>query len=180
MEQEIDNLESLNQEEVVEPESTEESETLTDESEELIRAKEKEYARNQKIRAEKAETELKALKQTLKETEVPKTSEVSLKDQMAIIEAKVPSEDLDEVIEFSAFKKISIAEALKTTALKAILSEKEEQRQTALAANTGQTKRAVSKVSNERLLDELASGDLPEEDIEKAAKARLEAKAHKT
>lgn len=172
MEQEDDLQEVLNPEEVAEPISAEESFLETDE---LTKAQQ--LAQNYKIRAEKAERENKQLK-TPKHVEsaTPTNAEISLKDQYALMEAKVPIEDLDEVIDYASHKKIPIAEALKTTVIKAVLSERAEQRATAQAASTGPAKRATSKASDESLLEKLETGDLPEEDIDRAVKARLERK----
>ena len=168
--EQIEGLDSLNQEEVVEPESTEVAEPETA-SEDLVKAK-KDYE-NQKIRAEKAEQELKALKKAPVEKETPK-NDMSLKDIRAL--SDVHDDDVDSVVDWAKFKGISVAEAKKSSEIQSLLRTREEERQTAQAANVGPAKRGSSKVSDEVLLERLSKGDLPIEDIDKAAKARLERK----
>jgi hypothetical protein len=124
----------------------------------------------QKIRAEKAE---KKAKEPKVEPKVEPTNPgISSKDTIALINAKVHEDDVDEVIEYSKFKKISIAEALKSGVIKASLSEKEELRNTANATNTGKTRSGSSKVSGENLLDKARkTGEVP--DSEEALDAML-------
>ncbi len=140
-----------------------------------------ELIKNYKIRAEKAEKENKDLKTKLKpiqpEKETPKNeskNEYSLKDIKAL--SDVHDDDVDKVVGWAKFNAISIAEAKKTPEMQGFLKNKEEERATALAANTGTVKRGTSKVSDEVLLEKLEKGELPEEDIEKVVKARLEKK----
>lgn len=175
MEQETDNQESLNSEEVVEPESTEEAVPETAGEDELAKAQE--YAKNQKIRAEKAEQELKALKKAPAEKETPK-NEMSLKDIRAL--NKVHDDDVDFVTDWARAKKMEIADAVKDKDVQLILRGHEEERKTAEAANVGPAKRGTSKVSDEALLEKLDAGELPEEDIERAVKARIERKKQGT
>ncbi len=174
MENEQDNLESLNQDGEVDAEiSAEESETSTDEANaELDKAKK--YAQNQKIRAEKAEQELKKLKSAPSEKETPK-NEMSLKDIRAL--ADIPDEDVDDVIDYAKYKSISIADAKKSSAMQAILKAKAEERASAQAANTGGGKRGSGEVSGDSLLEKYAKGEeLSDSEMEKAAQARIEAK----
>jgi len=175
MPEENDGLDILNPEEVVEPESTEVAEPETA-SEELVKAKE--YAANQKIRAEKAEQELKALKKA--PTEVAPKNEFTPKDYLALAQANVPAEDFDEVQEYAKFKDVTLADALKTPYIKSHLKEKAEERKTAEAANVGPARRTSSKVSDEVLLEKMDKGELAEEEIEKAVKARIERMKNKT
>jgi hypothetical protein len=171
MEEQNGALDTLNQEGVVEPESTEESETSTDNSEELAKAK-KDYE-SQKIRAEKAEQELKALKKA--PAEVTPKNEMSPKDFLALNESKISADDLDEVMDFAKYKGITITEALKTSVLKTILKEKAEERKTAEVSNTGTSRRTSSKPSGEALLEKFEKeGIIPLEDVEATVKARLE------
>lgn len=103
-----------------------------------------------------------------------KAEALNLKDIRALQD--VHDDDVDEVVEFAKFKGISIAEAKKTPTMQNLLRAKEEERTTAQAANTGQSKRSSSKASDESLLDKFSKGELPAEDIEKAVRARLERK----
>jgi hypothetical protein len=89
-----------------------------------------EYARNQKIRAEKAE------KGETKEVKAPVNTkddklEISSLDTIAIINAKVHQEDIEEVIKASKLLGKSISETLKDSTLRAILNTREEERKTA-------------------------------------------------
>ena len=96
--EQIEGLDSLNQEEVVEPESTGVAEPETASEDELTKAKE--LAKNQKIRAEKAEQELKALKKA-PEKETPK-NDMSLKDIRAL--SDVHDDDVDSVVDWAKFR----------------------------------------------------------------------------
>lgn len=143
------------------------SETIEEMQEKLAKAEE--LAKNQKIRAEKAEKLAKSLKEKEEEkpeAKAPTAGELSSKDLYALMEAKVPQDDIDEVREYAQLKKISIAEALKTSIVKSILSEKAEQRKSAEASNTGGSKRGSGKVTDEALLAKAAKGEMPDSDEE--------------
>ena len=142
--------------------------------------KAQEAYKSQKIRAEKAEAELKKIKNAPVEKQ-EKAPEVSLKDQYALLEAKVHPDDLDEVISFAKFKNIPVAEAIKTSVIKNILTERVEQRKTAEVVNTGGTKRGSVKISDEALIDKARQEGLPEkdEDIDRLVKARLQQRLDK-
>lgn len=125
--------------------------------------KAEELANNYKIRAEKAE---KIAKQ--------KTSETSKQADNAIDNAtlariyNIPEEDFDEVLDMAKFKKISLAEALKLTSVKAILAEKAEFRKTAEVSNTGSSRRSPNTVSDDTLLANVSKGIIPEAGSEEA------------
>lgn len=141
-------------------------------------AKAEEYGKNQKIRAERAEKEER--KDKAEQTKEPQVQhDLSSKDTIALINAKVHEDDLDEVIEYAKFKKLSIAEALKTNVIKSSLAEKAEQRTTAEATTTGKTRGGSVKATGESLLQKAQkTGDLPErqEDLEALLEQRLKAK----
>jgi len=169
MENENDLQEILNPDEVV-PETTEVSEPETDE---LTKAQQ--LAQNYKIRAEKAE----ALNKSFKAQPKPEQkSDFSIKDIKAL--SDVHDDDMDVVIEYAKFKGVSVAEAKKTPIIKNLLREKEEERATALASATGPAKRGASKASDDSLLERVASGTLTDEEMERAAKARIEQKRKHT
>lgn len=99
----------------------------------------------------------------------------SLKDQMALINAKVHEDDVDEVLDYAKFKKISISEALKSNVIKASLAEKAEQRATAEATNTSRSRGTSSKTTDEALLSKASkTGEIPdsEDDIKRMLDAR--------
>lgn len=108
-----------------------------------------------------------------KDAEVAPNNTLGTKDLYALMEAKVPQEDIDEVVEYAAFKKISVAEALKSSVIKTSLAEKAEQRTTAEAANVGASKRGTGKVPDDVLLAKAAKGELPENDADIERLARL-------
>jgi len=156
-------------------------------------AKAKELAENYKIRAEKAEAESKELKakvevessKKLEEEELPKKpqenetpkNEYSLQDIRAL--GDVHDDDVESVVEWAKFKKISIAEAKKTSEIQTLMREKTEERATAEAANTGGGKRVTSKTTIKELLKKAEKGDLADlddDDFGKIAEARLKAK----
>jgi len=125
-------------------------------------AKLEEIGQNQKIRAEKAEQELKKVKPVGEGT--PKTSELSSKDLLALMKAEVNEEDVDEVIDYAKYKGISVAEALKTGVIKTSLAEKVEQRKVADATNTGVSKRSSAKLADDVLLSNASKGIMPDND----------------
>lgn len=157
-----------NENEVVVPETTEEvtpevtpEETLEEETDWKAEAeKQKQIAENQKIRAEKAEKKYKEPVKTEVKTD---SKDISFKEQMALINAKVHEDDIDEVLDYAKYKNISISEALKSNVIKSSLAEKEELRNTAEATNTGRTRSGNSKQSGDTLLSKAKNtGELPD------------------
>src|SRR3990167_4092897 len=95
-------------------------------------SKAEELAKNYKTRAEKAEIELKGKKESGNDGEM----KFSPKDYLALTEAKVSSDDFDEVKDWATYRKVSISEALKDKTLQTVLREKSEQRATDAATAT--------------------------------------------
>lgn len=169
MEDEKDVTDISNTEEVT-PEVTEEvdSNETTQESGESVEEmrdrleKAEALANNYKIRAEKAERKSK--------TEQPKTEHVeradnslSFKDAITLSNAKVHEDDIDEIIDYAKFKKISIGEALKSSVIKASLAERSEFRQTAQATSTGKARSGASRQTAESLLKKVrTTGEIPD------------------
>ncbi len=125
-------------------------------------------------RAKKAEQAI--IKAKAKHSDTPKNqSGLSTFDMLALQKANIETEeDLDEVTDYANYKKISVAEALKSTFLKATLAEKAEQRTSAMAVNTGTGRRAASGViSDERLLADSSKGILPDSEEDIARLTRL-------
>ena len=168
------------QEEVVleTTEDTEDSQAETsEESVEEVKArlaKAEELAKNYKIRAEKAE---KLVKPNVVKQEVKQESPISMttRDYIALSNAKINEDDIPDIEEFAKFKKISIADALKSNVVKTILSEKEEMRKTANATNTGNARKSQMKVSGEALIEKARRGE-EIDDIDALVQARFEAK----
>lgn len=140
--------------------SNDESEDIESLKAELAKATE--LANNQKIRAEKAEGKLKTVK-----VEAPQSKskgDLGSKDLYALMEAKVPQDDIDEVIDYAKFKGVSIQEALKTSFVKSTLSEKAEQRRIAESTNVGNTRRNSGKVSDDTIMSKASAGEMPDND----------------
>lgn len=129
--------------------------------------KAEELANNQRIRAEKAE---KANKGNSGAGDTAKNeTDLSPKDTIALIGAKVTDpEDIDEVVEYAQFKKISIADALKSNVIISSLAEKAEKRKTADATSTSASRRGQSKVGDDVLLKNLSKGEIPEKGSDEA------------
>ncbi len=160
-------------EEVVVPETTEEvtPEVTPEESGEEVEVdwkseaeKAKELANNYKIRAEKAEK--KAKESPAERTIETKAKEAGLstKDLYALMDAKVPQEDISLVEDFAKLKGISIGEALRSSTVKVLLNEESEKRHTASSTNVSNARRSSSKLSDEALISNATSGRLPESD----------------
>lgn len=149
------------------------SELLDSEIKNLSEGKKKsdEVAENQKKRAEKAEKELKE-----KKPETPTSPDLTFKDQLAITNAKIHEDDIDEVIDYAKFKKISVSDALKSPVIKASLDEKAEVRKSAQATSTTTARRSISTPSNSEVLEKtLKKGEIPEQgspEAEQLFKAR--------
>jgi len=116
--------------------------------------------------------------ETAKEVKTESNSTLSTKDLYALMENKVSEEDIDEVTEYAQLKKVSIAEVLKSSAVKALLKEKSEMRNVALATNTGIARRSSSKISDEDMVANANKGNLPEDAVA-LAQARFQMKFKK-
>lgn len=134
------------------------------------------YARMKQAEAEAREAKAK-LAERGTSGEVNTKGSLSTVDLMALVNHKVNEEDIPEVENYARFKGISIAEALKTTVVKSLLSEKEEMRKTASATNVKNSRVAVNKVNPSDLLDKARAGEkIDDKDIEALARARMEEK----
>lgn len=165
----------MENEEIVVPEDIETPEVV----EETIETPE-EPEIDWKAKSEELEEKNKKLYARLKKDEKPvvpskESSELTPKDVYALMNAKVAEEDIEQVADYAKFKKISVAEALKSTVVKTMLEESVEQRTTANATQTRGGARGTSKVSGEDILSKAEStGELPEstEDIQRLFLAR--------
>lgn len=170
-----DELEVLNQEEESDFTQTDD-ETVEElrqklEDEQNARAKAEEIANNQRIRAEKAERKDKS--EVAPKKDSPQSGSLSQEDLYAMLQANVAQEDLDVVKKFAKLDGISISEALKSSTLKTILNDKVEERNTARATSTGNSKRISHKVSDDALLDNFKKGVAPESDDDIARLVKL-------
>jgi hypothetical protein len=106
---------------------------------EILAAKAPEFfqiSRDQKIRAEKAEQELKEGKGNgdKKDDDVPPTQALSTADLYALMNAKVEQEDVEEVQKAAKLMNKSIAEVLQEPTVIGIIKERVEKRNSARAA----------------------------------------------
>jgi len=164
----------------VTPEVTPEEETIEQVRQRLAdetakREKAEEIAENQRIRAEKAE---KRPKETVpvKDPE-SKADGPSFKDALAISNAKVHEDDVDEVMDYAKLKGISVSKALESDIIKAVLADKSEKRKSAETANVSTVRRGPSKITDDTLLENASAGKLPEseEDIARLVRAKQKA-----
>jgi len=106
--------------------------------------------------------------------EQPKQERLSDADLIVLAKADIHQDDIPEVLEYAKFKKIPVAEALKSSVMKASLAEKEEQRKVADATSVKTSRRGSSKTSDEQKLADLEAGKLPEDPVELARLASLQ------
>lgn len=106
---------------------------------------------------------------------------LSTKDTIALIKNNVNEEDVSEVEDYARYRGISVSEALKSSVVKTLLSEREDQRKTANATNVGNTRRGPSKPTPQDLIERASKGQMPEsdEDIRILARAEFEAMRNK-
>jgi hypothetical protein len=97
--------------------------------------KSEELAGNYKTRAEKAEQALKKYEKAPEQKDGE--GNLSTKDTMALMEAKVPAIDIEVVTDWAKFKGISIEDALKSPQVQQTLKSNAEFRATAAATKTG-------------------------------------------
>jgi poly-gamma-glutamate capsule biosynthesis protein CapA/YwtB (metallophosphatase superfamily) len=138
--------------------------------------KDAELANNYKIRAEKAEKKNKDGNPT------PTKMELSHIDIIALTKADVAEDDIQEVLDYAEYKKISVKEALNSTVIKSLLAEKKEERATAEATATKQTRKgSTTQTGSEMLKNAKSKGEVPadKEDMDKLVEARFKEKAGK-
>jgi len=163
-EEKIETTDSQNGAEATENATEEEVESTeskgTDLEAEVKKATAPLYARMKQAEQEAKELKAKLANNSGSETKV--SGNLSTKDIYALMEAKVPESDIEEVQEYANLKKISVSEALKSNVVKTILSDKAEQRNTANAANVGSSKRGSGKITDEALADKASKGEMPD------------------
>ena len=157
MEQELENIDSTNDEiEVIDSEDNE-----TEEVEE-VEAKKEEYTPREK----QLHARLKKAEAKLKEKVVTKVEDgnLSSSDLLAVMKADVHEDDMERVERFAKSEGQSIKDALKNPELKAILGIRSEERGTANASNVTNTRKGSTKPSDETLISNANRGKLPEDD----------------
>jgi len=120
-----------------EPEEVQEDDEVEEEVEEEVdfeaKFKESEEKRKQlfaRLKREDKKAEPKA---------TPNDDALSQTDMLAVLRADVGDDDLPEVIKFAKGTGMSVAEALKDTAMQAVLKVKSEERASAQASDTGRS-----------------------------------------
>ncbi len=101
---------------------------------------------------------------------------LTIKDSLALQKANIAEEDLDEVLDYAKFKKVSVAEALKSSILQTTLKQRAEERTTAEATRTGKARAGNTSLSDEQLLANAAKGELPEDEADLGRLWRLRRK----
>lgn len=103
--------------------------------------------------------------------ESTKSPNMDLKDIRALQD--VHDDDIEEVIEFSKYKKISVAEAKRHPAVQSLLKTRVEERASALAAST-QVSRRNNANSSKAILDKVKNQeDMSDEEMQLAVQATL-------
>lgn len=163
---EVETLEETQEEELLVEEEDDSSE------EDTVDWKAK--ALEEEARRKKAEEAIEKAKKKGKTVPAVQTNGLSTTDIIALTRANIADEDIDEVLDWANHKKISVAEALKSTVIKATLAERAEERTSAQAVHTGGgTRRANSVVSDDRLLADAQKGIMPESDADLARLTKL-------
>jgi len=136
--------------------------------------KAEEIARNQEIRAKKAEG---AAKLPKTETSTPKKEEISRKEQ--ILESRalnsLHEDDIDEVIAIAEAKGMTYSQAVKDPYIKSFLKVREEERKTAEATQSkGTNFRSNSKEAKTDVIKRVDSYGLKQDEMRDAAKAMID------
>lgn len=104
--------------------------------------------------------------------ESTKSPSMDLKDIRALQD--VHDDDIEEVIEFSKYKKISVAEAKRHPAVQSLLKVRSEERASALAASTTTSKRGSKANSSENILNKVKNQeDMSDEEMQMAVQATI-------
>jgi hypothetical protein len=138
-------------------EETQEDSQENDEVEKLRAEAEKfkQEARNQKIRAEKAERASKS----------SASPDLTPTDIYALLKADVEEEDFQEVVDYARLKGVPIKDALKSSVVQGIITEKKEERKTAEATATGNKRSRPKPPTGDELLNRVrTTGEVPERD----------------
>lgn len=156
-------------------ETTEENKDITTEKvEKPLETPEARLARLKRM-VEQQEKKL-GIKKDIKPSEIS-SGDISTKDIFALTKANIDEDDIQDIQDYAKFKKISIAEALKSSVIKNTLKEKQEKRDTANATNTGNARHSITKVSDEMILDKAKKGQ--EVDIEELVNAKWNQKLNR-
>lgn len=105
---------------------------------------------------------------------------LSPKDSVLLAKS-VDADDIDEVLDYANYRKISVADALKDTTLVSILKERQETRRTAQATQINSANRTSQRDTAESMLQAATQNQVPADDdgIQALAAARIAEKAAK-
>ncbi len=171
-----DALDPEGEEETLDPQEDEQEAEESDKDNEARLKKAEEYANNQKIRAEKAEKELKSFREK-KPEQADKKFSLSHTDIIAAVKSDLEDEDIETVNDYAALKNISFKEALSSNVIKSVIAERKEERKTAEASSTGNKRSGSRSKSGEDLLQEARSGKaVSDGDVSKLVDARFQSK----
>lgn len=178
-EEEIQDEDELDEETDDEGEGDEGDDDETPEELKARLKKAEDLAKNQRIRAEKAEAKLKQGKtQKVIPSSKKESSALSNTDIFVLVKANVPEEDIEDVQKYAKLNGVTIKDALASNFMKSYLSNKAAERATAEATHTGVTRKTTGKKTGMQLLSEAQSGNLPDDPME-LAKAREQARLAK-
>lgn len=115
-----------------------------------------------------------------KPIEAPKTN-LSPVESVLLVQSGIAADDVNEVLEYANYRKLSISDALKDSTLQTIVKTRIEERKTAAATIVAPAGRQAPRETVESILDAASQGQLPESDagVDRLAAARLESKRQK-
>ena len=181
MEQEFENTDSSNGENENADSSNGESEevdveAIKKENADLKKTNQELYERERKAKGFVRGSDGKWIKPEPKETKEEKTETksepLSLKDIRALQD--VHDDNVDRLVSYAKFLEVDIATAKKTPEMQSYLRTEEEFRATEAAKNAGKGSRGTVKTTDAELVEQAASGNLPDDDegIKRLAEAR--------
>lgn len=113
-----------------------------------------------KIQKAKAKEKVREVVKTEPRNEMPQS------DLIALMKADIHEDDIQEVVDYAKFKNIPVKDALSSSTIKALLSEKTEKRKSAEVSNTGATRKSTAKMTDEALVSKFSKGEMPDSDEE--------------
>jgi hypothetical protein len=146
-------LETTETEVVQEEDTTEDDAPQTDEEKEALRRENEELKKKNSQLYERVK----------KKDGENKGTGLSAKDLLALKDANITADDLDEVQDYAAFRKVSLAEALQHPTLKTILAEKAEERRTAQATQTRSPRGTAKSTGLDHLKRAEKTGEMPDD-----------------
>ena len=122
------------------------------------------------LKAQKEHFRKKATEKDEKPVEKPteKKDDLSTTDLYALMNAKVPQEDVEEVVKAAKLLGKSVQEALKDETVKTILERREGYRKTSEATNNGTRRPATKTVTVDEIVTNASKGIFPEKGSKEA------------